>query len=110
MRRWYDSCVIFLFMRTLLTFYKNFSLISIAISLAGCLMILKSHSPYATIFVFWLKIFSNAALLGYVHFFRSEQFNFFFNLGYSQKQLYFKTLVLDFGIWTILTYITLKIL
>ena len=97
-------------MRTLLTFYKNFSVISIGISIAGCIMILQSHSPYSTIFVFWTKIISNAALLGYVHFFRSEQFTFFFNLGYSQKQLYLKTLALDFGLWIILTYITLKIL
>ena len=97
-------------MRTLLTFYKNFSLISISISLGSCFLILLSGSPYSTILVFWLKIISNAALLSYVHFFRSDQFNFFFNLGYSQKQLYLKTLGLDFGLWIILTYITLKIL
>lgn len=96
-------------MRILLAFYKNFSVISITISLICCVLVLASGSPYFTVMAFWMKFISNAGLLIYVHVFRSDQFVFFANLGYSQKQLYLQTLALDFGIWIILNSITLTL-
>jgi len=97
-------------MQPILTFYKNFRIIAISISLLGCWAILKSHSPYSVVFIFWLKVFTNAALIGYTHFFRSQQFIFFFNLGYSMRKLYLQTLAIDFFIWLVLTIITLNLL
>ena len=97
-------------MRTLLTFYKNYNLISISISFLSCVLILMSGSPYFIVPAFWIKVFSNAGLLTYIHIFRYHQFNFFFNLGYSIPQLYIKTLAIDFVLWFILAFITLQFL
>ncbi|MEO7989641.1 MAG: hypothetical protein ABI663_08880 [Chryseolinea sp.] len=97
-------------MRTLLTFYKNFSLISISITFLSCFLILLSGSPYFIVPAFWIKVFSNAGLLTYIHIFRYYQFNFFFNLGHSIRQLYIKTLAIDFVLWFILAFITLQFL
>jgi len=105
---WYDSCVR-LTMRVPLTFYKNFSVISITVSIICCVLVLASGSPYFTVMAFWMKFFSNAGLLAYVHLFRADQFTFFANLGYSQKQLYLQFLAIDFTIWIILNSITLML-
>ena len=95
-------------MRVLLTFYQNFNLISITVTVITCVLILLSGSPYYIVMAFWIKVISNAGLLGHIHFFRPHQFDFFLNLGYSQKQLYLRSLAIDFGIWFILAYTTLK--
>ncbi len=97
-------------MRILLTFYKNFSLISISITFLSCVLILLSGSPYFVVPAFWIKVFSNAGLLTYIHIFRYDQFNFFFNLGYSIRQLYISAFAIDFILWVILALITLNFL
>ncbi len=55
-----------------------------------------------------MKVISNIGLIVYIYLFRTQQFIFFNNLGYSFKELCIKTLAIDFVIWIILTSITLK--
>lgn len=97
-------------MRVILTFYQNFAVISVFISLLSCYLLLYSGSPYFIIHIFWIKLISTSGLLAYMHIFRSAQFNFFYNLGYSPLQLYSMSTLVDFGICSQLIFITLKLL
>lgn len=57
-----------------------------------------------------MKVTTDAILCIYFHFFRSGQLYFFYNLGYTVRQLYGYTGLIDFIIWGILTTITWQLL
>lgn len=88
-------------MQVIITFYRNFYLVTIPVTAINCGVLITSGSPYL---IFWLaigKIATNLLLGIYFHLFRSDQLNFFHNLGFSTISIYSTTFLLDLVIWLI---------
>ena len=96
-------------MHVVLTFYRNFLWIVLAISLFGCFLIWSYGAWHYIVIVFWAKVGTNTLLGLYIHYFRSEQFCFFANLGYSKIRLYAFTFALDMFLWFLLSWVTIKV-
>jgi len=97
-------------MRVILTFYKNFSWLVLAISLLGCWLIWLYGSWQYMIVVFWTKVLTNTLLGLFIHIFSPSQFYFFKNLGYSKTRLYTYTFIFDMVIWFIMSWLTIRML
>jgi hypothetical protein len=96
-------------MNALLAFYWNFSVPSILISVFGCFLVVQTGTPLSMVYVFWMKISTSFMLGLYVHFFKARTYVFYHNLGYSIRQLYAFTFLIDFAIWIALSLITIFI-
>ena len=97
-------------MQVVLTFYRNFSWIVLGISLFGCVIVLAYGSWQYMVVVFWTKVLTNTLLGLYINYYRSEQFCFFANLGYSKIRIFTFTFILDMLIWFLLSWLTIKLL
>jgi len=93
-------------MRVCLTFYRTVAIPLIAISVVCCFQVWQAQSVYFIIPVFWVKILTSLVIGTYLVIFRSEQFVFYNNLGYSRTRLFAYTFVVDFLIWLLLMTIT----
>jgi hypothetical protein len=76
----------------------------------GCYLLLMYGSWQFIVMAFWLKVITNILLGLYIHIFSSEQFYFFHNLGFNKTRLYSSTFVVDMLIWSLMSWITLKLL
>jgi hypothetical protein len=97
-------------MQALLTFHRNFVWPVTFISMFGCLLILGAGNWLFAVNIFWTKVFTNVIIGFYFHLFHSDQFYFFYNLGYSKTQLYTFSFLLDMSIWFLLTVLTIMLL
>jgi len=97
-------------MRACLTFYRTLALPLITISLICAFQVLQSRSVYFILFVLWVKILTTVVIGGYIALFRSEQFIFFNNLGYSRVRLLSLTFAFDFSIWILFMVITAQLI
>lgn len=97
-------------MRACLTFYRTLALPLIAISLICAFQVLQSRSVYFILFVLWAKILTTVVIGGYIALFRSEQFIFFNNLGYSRARLFAFSFAVDFFIWVFFMIITVQLI
>lgn len=97
-------------MLPILTFYRNFLWPVMCFNLIGCYAIWASGTWTYIVVVFWIKVFVNASLGGFVHLFHSNQYQFFHNLGFTKLQLYGYTFTLDFAVWLFLSYLTIKLM
>lgn len=96
-------------MNVVLTFYRNFSLVALGISLIGCVLVLAYGSWLYMVVVFWTKVLTNTLLGLYINYYRPEQFYFFANLGYSKIRIFAFTFILDMLIWFLLSWLTIKV-
>jgi hypothetical protein len=85
-------------MNVIFTFYRNFIWPVTFITLISCYVLLAG-SAKDLVYLFWMKVFSNAGLGFYIEFFERDQFYFFNNLGYSKPTLYICVALLDFALW-----------
>lgn len=97
-------------MQVILTFYRNFRLAAISVSIIGCVFLFLDSSPYFVIWLFWQKVITNALLALNFYFFRPAQMYFFYNLGFSRVELWLWCLLLDFAIWLVLVLVTMLLL
>jgi hypothetical protein len=95
--------------RILRTFYRSFSVASIALSFVGWWIIWKSGSG-AVAPIFWLKIGTSALIFYFIQADMKEQFYYYQNLGFSRKQLWISTMGFDFGLFLIGCYLILTFL
>lgn len=65
---------------------------------------------YFMIPVFWVKVLTSLIIAGYIALFRSEQFIFFNNLGYSRTRIFAYSFSIDFLIWLLMTGAMSKII
>lgn len=89
-------------MRVCLAFYKTLALPLIGISLTCGLQVWQAHSVYFILPVFWVKILTSIVIGAYIGLFRSGQFVFYNNLGYSRAYLFIFSFVFDFLIWILI--------
>lgn len=82
------------------TFYRNFLLPCIAITLFQGVLMAGASSGWFSIMLLWTKLVSCALLGVLFHFSRNDQLYFFYNLGYSRARLYCGALVFDMFIWS----------
>ena len=106
---WYNTCLL-PGMRACLTFYRTLALPLITISLICAFQVLQSRSVYFILFVLWVKILTTVVIGGFIALFRSEQFIFFNNLGYSRTRLLAVAFALDFSIWILFMVITVQLI
>lgn len=66
----------------------------VTLILAGSL--LKSEDPDFLIVVIWIKLVTTGLLLLFVHLFHSAEFFFFNNLGFSNRAIYARMIMIDF--------------
>lgn len=97
-------------MKTCLIFYRTLAVPLIGISLICALQVWMSGSGYFVFRVLWVKILTTVVIGTFIALFRTEQFVFYNNLGWSRVGLFAFTLVLDFAIWLLLTTITIMML
>jgi hypothetical protein len=86
-------------MRVCLAFYRTLAVPLIAITLICGLQVCQAHSVYFILRVLWEKILTSIVIGTYIGIFRSEQFLFYNNLGYSRTHLFAFTFAFDFLIW-----------
>ena len=86
-------------MRVCLAFYRTLALPLVGISLICGLQVWQAHSAYFILRVLWVKILTSIVIGTYIALFRSEQFVFYNNLGYSRTSLFVFSFVFDFLIW-----------
>lgn len=96
-------------MKAVLLFYRNFSVPALLLSALGCFLMIRTGIPLSLVYVFWLKIWTSILFGLYVHFFRSASYVFYHNLGFSIVRLYTFTLLIDFGIWLIMSLLSILI-
>ena len=96
-------------MRVCLTFYRTVALPLIAISLICCHQVWQAHTMYFMIPVFWVKVLTSLIIGGYIALFRSEQFIFFNNLGYSRTKIFAYSFAFDLLIWLLMMGVMSKI-
>ena len=106
---WYNTCDS-PGMRVCLIFYRTVALPLVTISLVSAYQVWQAHSVYFIIPVFWVKILTTVIIGVFITVFRSEQFIFFYNLGYSRVKLYGFSFLFDFMIWSVLMCITAKMI
>lgn len=97
-------------MRVALTFYRTVAIPLIAISLITAYQVLVSQSVYFILRVLWIKILTTIVIGGYLALFRSEQFIFFNNLGYSRNRLFAISFAFDFSVWMLFMVVTVQFL
>jgi hypothetical protein len=89
-------------MRACLTFYKTLAFPLIGISVICGQQVWAAHSAYFVFRVLWVKVLTSVVIGSYIWNFRSEQFVFYNNLGYSQARLFLLSFGLDFVIWLLI--------
>ncbi len=72
--------------------------------------LLKSQNPDFLAVVMWIKLATTVFLLLFVHLFHSTEFFFFNNLGYSNRAIYARMIIIDFLISSLLFYFILTLL
>src|SRR5688500_9433166 len=97
-------------MRVALTVYRTVALPLIGISLITAYQVMASQSLYFILRVLWIKILTTIVIGAYLALFRSEQFIFFNNLGFSRTRLFALCFALDFTIWILFMLITIQFL
>lgn len=95
---WYNTCQ-HRSVRACLTFYRTLALPLIGISLICAYQVWQAHSPYFIVRVLWAKVLTSIVIGTYIFLFRSRQFVFYNNLGYTVSRLFIVSFVLDFLIW-----------
>ena len=97
-------------MRVCLTFYRTLAFPLIGISLICAHQVWQAQSVHFIFRVLWVKLLTSLVIASYIILFRSNQFIFFNNLGYSRSRLLAYSFVLDFSIWLlIMTMIAMMI-
>ena len=97
-------------MHVCLTFYRTVAFPLIAISMVCCHQVWQAQMVYFIIPVFWVKILTSLILGAYIALFRSGQFIFYNNLGYTNVRLFTCTFLIDFVIWLFLMLVMVKLL
>jgi hypothetical protein len=92
---------------TIITFYRNFIFPSLIITGIGCYFLVQAAHPLFLIYVFWMKVFTSFFLGLYFYFFRAHSLMFYHNLGFSSRQLYGFTFLIDFSIWMLASAYTI---
>jgi predicted signal transduction protein with EAL and GGDEF domain len=80
----------------------------VTLILAGFLF--KSADPNFLTVAIWIKLVTTGLLLLFVHLFHSAEFFFFNNLGYSDRAIYARMIMIDFLISASLFYFILKVI
>lgn len=91
-------------------FYRNFILLTTAITFFQCVLMATATSWYFSITLFWTKLISSMLIGVLFHFFKHDHLYFFYNLGYSLRRLYTLVFSLDMLIWTLLITLTHQLL
>jgi len=98
-------------LRLIITFYKSFAVMSLAITFA-CLYLINLYGSKALLILqalIWLKISTLGLIFYYIQNFKKEDFYYYKNLGLTKKKLWISTLVFDFALFILLLIITLKL-
>lgn len=93
-----------------LTCYRYIAIPALLITVILAYQLWRSHSWYYLIVALWAKIITTGLLLLYIFIFRSKQFYFFNNLGFSNPSVYGAIAFVDSFITVILFGITLQLL
>lgn len=97
-------------MRVCMTFYRTVAFPLIAISLICAHQVWQAQTVYFAFRVFWVKIITSLIIGTYIALFRSEQFIFYNNLGYTRTRIMVYSFVFDFLIWLFMMIIISEML
>jgi hypothetical protein len=97
-------------MKSGLIFYRTLAIPLTAISFICALQVWMSGSGYFVFRVLWVKILTTVVIGTFIALFRTEQFVFYNNLGWSRLRLFVFAFIFDFTIWLLLMTITVMML
>ncbi|MDB5120068.1 MAG: hypothetical protein JWN56_1286 [Sphingobacteriales bacterium] len=96
--------------RLIITFYKSFAFASNLITLS-CLYLIIWYGEKAIYIVqalFWFKIITLGLIFYYIQSSKKDEFYYYKNLGLTKKHLWISTLTVDFILFLILFFLTLR--
>jgi len=85
-----------LWIKMVITCYRFIVIPSLFTTITSSIILLQSGTSLAFLMAIWTKGVTAGLLLLYVHFFRSSQFFFFNNLGFSNRSIYVSMITIDF--------------
>jgi hypothetical protein len=97
-------------MRTWFTFYRTLAFPLIGITAICAYQVWAAHSVYFVFRVFWVKVLTTVVIGTFIYLFRSEQFVFYNNLGYSRTRLFILAFLFDFLIWIVFMVATANLI
>ena len=97
-------------MRVCLAFYRTLALPLIGISVICAHQVWQAQSGFFVFRVLWVKLLTTFVIGGYIALFRSEQFVFYNNLGWSRAELFIWSFLLDFLIWLLLVILAVQLI
>jgi hypothetical protein len=84
--------------RLIFSFYRNFAIASLAVTIiAGGLF--DAYGCTIAVALFWLKAITNALFLYLIDHLRRKEYHYYYNLGLSKKALWSSTLIIDFALF-----------
>jgi len=89
--------------------YRYVVIPSLFITLILSYLFWDSHTMHFIFYALIGKVMTSGILMLYIFFFRSDQFYFFNNLGFSNSIIYLSMLVIDFAV-AISSYVTIALL
>ncbi len=92
-------------MRVCFTFYRTLALPLVGISLICAHQVWQAQTGLFVFRVLWVKLLTSIVIASYIALFRSEQFVFYNNLGYSRLRLLLLVFGFDFAIWLVIMII-----
>jgi len=92
--------------RAYFTFYRTLAFPLIGISLICAHQVWQSQSVYFIYRVLWVKVLTSIVIGVYIALFRSSQFIFYNNLGYSRTEVFLFSFGVDFMLWVLIMALT----
>lgn len=88
----------FRIIRSISTFYKNFFLLSLIITLVCLVVIAKSEFSLFQV-MFWFKLGVNAMIYYFISDYKQKEFYYYQNMGVSRTILWASTAIIDITVF-----------
>jgi len=89
--------------------YRNIAVPASLVTVLSCFEIWRNESLLAVSVLSWVKIFTTALLILYIHLFREHTVFFFMNLGIGRFKFYVSMFALDMTIFFVLATLILVV-
>jgi hypothetical protein len=90
--------------------FRYVALPSIAITLFTSYLLWQSGHAWFVVGLIWTKVITTGLLLAFVHFFRSRDFIFFHNIGFTTLSIYLAMVMPDFLLAALVYYSVILLL
>jgi len=94
--------------RSIISFYSSFALASVIVNILSLSILIKWGIDTLTAII-WFKNITLAIILFHINSYKTNDFYYYKNLGISKTSLWIWTIILDYGLFILSIYLTMKI-